>query len=35
VERKAYETIGKELIDQIDVMPTARTTTDLGSVKVP
>jgi hypothetical protein len=33
VERKAYETIDRALIDQIDVMPTARTTTNLGPIK--
>jgi hypothetical protein len=34
VEEKAFKTIGQEKIDQIDVMPTAKTTTDLGPVKM-
>jgi|GEM_PF-6218101 hypothetical protein len=30
VEKKAYETIDRSLIDQIDVVPTAQTNTNLG-----
>jgi len=33
VEVKAFRTIGKALIDWINVVPTARTTVDLGEVK--
>jgi hypothetical protein len=34
VAKKAYKTIGKPKIASIDVVPTGRTTVDLGPIKM-